>query len=151
MATDEAPGADRIMQRTAIIFTVLMFASALFQADLVSSENAFAEGKTLERVPVGKNLRLGKGFDHSAYYGLFNSRDELAAIWFADHGAHASFVQSASLAENPGPGALMVSFQVWHSYFGSRKLNLWKTPAPPGKLSTAKSIFMAGGRREYAC
>lgn len=56
-------------------------------------------------------------------------------LWFADRGANASFVESAELTEDPATGSLTATIQVWHSDFGSRKLNLWQTPRTRKKIT----------------
>ena len=56
------------------------------------------------------------------------------ALWFADRGAHASFVESAELAQDPESGTTTASFKIWHSDFGSRKLNLWEIPRTARKI-----------------
>ena len=57
------------------------------------------------------------------------------ALWFADQGAHASFVESARLVEDPKTGSLTAVIKVWHSDFGSRKLNLWQIPRTGEKIT----------------
>lgn len=149
------------MKRIAILLPILILVGALFPVDVC------AEGTALEKIPIGKNLRLDKSFDYSTYYGVINSREELAqiwshiikagdddfffpgmgvppppefdfknhqALWFADRGAHASFVESAELVEDAESGALTAAIKVWHSDFGSRKLNLWKIPRTNRKI-----------------
>ena len=61
------------MKRTAILILILV--GALFSVEV------YAEGTALEKIPIGKNLRLDKSFDYSTYYGVINSREELAQIW----------------------------------------------------------------------
>jgi len=57
------------------------------------------------------------------------------ALWFADRGAHASFVESAKLVEDPKTGSLTAVIKVWHSDFGSSKLNLWQIPRTQKKIT----------------
>ncbi|MGV7220385.1 MAG: hypothetical protein ACQ9MH_02520 [Nitrospinales bacterium] len=57
-------------------------------------------------------------------------------LWFADRGANASFIESVDLVEDIKSGSLTAKIKVWHSDFGSRKLNLWKI-----KNKSKKIIF----------
>ncbi len=57
------------------------------------------------------------------------------ALWFADRGAHASFVESAKLEEDPKTGSLTAVIKVWHSDFGSSKLNLWQIQRTRKKIT----------------
>jgi hypothetical protein len=57
-------------------------------------------------------------------------------LWFADRGANASYIESLELVEDIKSGTLTAKIKVWHSDFGSRKLNLWKI-----KNKSKKIIF----------
>ncbi len=57
-----------------------------------------------------------------------------AVLWFADQGARASFVESLEL-ERPASDTIRVAVTVFHSDFGSRRLNLWAIPRTASPLA----------------
>ena len=57
-------------------------------------------------------------------------------IWFADRGVNASFAESLEITENEGANSLNAIIHVFHSDFGSSRLNLWNIP------KTSKEIII---------
>jgi len=49
-------------------------------------------------------------------------------LWFADRGANASFVESLEIIEHEETNSYKAIIHVFHSDFGSSRLNLWKIP-----------------------
>jgi hypothetical protein len=49
-------------------------------------------------------------------------------LWFADRGVNASFVESLEIAKNEETNSFKAIIHVFHSDFGSSRLNLWKIP-----------------------
>ena len=49
-------------------------------------------------------------------------------LWFADRGVGASFVDSLGLSEVSGRDSVVAVVHVFHSDFGSHRLNLWQMP-----------------------
>ena len=54
-------------------------------------------------------------------------------LWYADKGSNASFVELQSLAKNK-EGGVSAEILVFHSDFGSRRLNLWRLQKSAGPL-----------------
>jgi hypothetical protein len=60
--------------------------------------------------------------------------DTHAVLWFADRGADASFVESLTIEPDATGSSLKAIITVFHSDFGSRRLNLWKIPRLEKKI-----------------
>jgi hypothetical protein len=53
---------------------------------------------------------------------------ESIVLWFADRGAQASFVKSMMVLKSDQRNTLTALVEVFHSDFGSSRLNLWRIP-----------------------
>lgn len=83
-----------------------------------SLEELWSQLVNVKRGQYGRRARVPDPpvFDFARY----------VVLWFADRGAGASFVDSLELSTVSGSDSVLATVHVFHSDFGSRRLNLWQ-------------------------